>query len=523
MSLSERIPGEEDTIDRNKATTLFWLACLAFATIVGAFLLLQRLGLPVYVMVGLIAVMSISLVAGLSWISRTMTNIWYFYADRTLGPFVSGLGGTTDLLSGAFLALFLTATLAGRMTLAIALVLGIVFQAVLFAKSFQRSGASNLVGFFSWRIQSKATSYVMLACVVPLLVFLSIAEFDIARTVAIALTGMNSNHAGWAILGLAVLPGLFGGWLGLLIINSVLVLWMLVAVLTPATAMGFFQPILEQALELDFLGKPLDQLTLIADPTFALGLADSSATWLVLSLLALSAGFSVLPHALSRISTVSRRVDSIESVGWMAMMVFLLLSAIPLSIGLIVVSPGSAKLAVILKTQPALQVLPHFAVLFAAFNGLSATLFALACCLTRPTMRLRDRQQSERSLFPTRVVMIVLAGLLVAIQNATLASPDQLLLFALMTGAGSLFVPLVASIWAVEFSPRSFQLSAGLGLVITGGLLFLNWLGIVQSPITAGLCGLLTCSMLLVGSWWRSRHLDQPVTPSPTAQFLHLP
>ena len=137
MSLGERIPDESTLIHRRNATTLFWIALFSFIGAFVIFLLLQRLGLPTEIIIGTILVMTMALFICLAWISRTMVSLVFFFANRALGPFTSGLGSTTDFLSGSLLILLFSINLTAKMALATTLVLGILFHATLFSANIQ--------------------------------------------------------------------------------------------------------------------------------------------------------------------------------------------------------------------------------------------------------------------------------------------------------------------------------------------------------------------------------------------------
>ena len=121
MSLGERIPDESTLIHRSNATTLYWVALFSFLGAFFIFLLLQRLGLPTEIVIGSVLVMTVVLFVCLAWISRTMTSRTFFFANRALGPFTSGLGSATDFLSGSLLILVFSISLTGKMILATAL------------------------------------------------------------------------------------------------------------------------------------------------------------------------------------------------------------------------------------------------------------------------------------------------------------------------------------------------------------------------------------------------------------------
>ncbi len=498
MTLGSRVPDEVRGFHRAKATTVFWLMLFAFVAALILFLLLQRLGLPAEIVVGAILFMMAAVVVGLSFASRTMTGSQFYYANRILGSFASGLSSSTDILSGAMLVLLFSSSLADKMVLATGLVLGVLFQAGMFSSAFQRSGVSSLPGFFAWRFQQQVTGYLALIAVFGMLCLLAMAEFQVAKNILQVQTGIPLDKAAWFVLLLSVLPGLFGGWTGLLLVNATLVIWMLICALVPAIATGFFAPMLGQSLQMDFHGKSLEVLNFIPSTMLFGSMQAVPVAAPVVTVLAIAAGISTLPHALSRLSTNSRAVDAIESVGWLALMVFLMLSALPLSLGLVVASPTSAKLATILQAQPVLHILPYFIILLAAVNALAATLFTAASSVSRATGRLRNLNPGEQSVFSTRLVILILAGVLLYWPSSWTPPTDRLLISALMLGTGGLFVPLVISIWLGSISAWSVSISIASGTATTLLLLASVQLPISISPITAGILGAAISLIVLI-------------------------
>ncbi|NKB53062.1 MAG: hypothetical protein GKR97_12705 [Rhizobiaceae bacterium] len=520
MTLGNQIPDEGRTLHRANATTMFWLMLLAFAAALSLFLLLQRLGLHAEIIVGSILFMTVTVVVGLAFTSRTMTGSQFFYANRTLGPFTSGLSSSSDILSGAMLVLLFSSSLAGKMLLATSLALGILFQAGMFSSAFQRSGVSGLPGYFAWRFQNQITGYLALIAVFGMLLLLSLAEMQVAKNILQIQTGIPLDNAVWFVLVLAVLPSLFGGWTGLLLVNATLVIWMLVCTLVPAIATGFFASMFGQSLQLDFLGEPLNALDL-APSTLLFGSSETvSVAAPVFTVLAIAAGISTLPQALSRLSTNNRAVDAIESVGWLALMVFLMLSALPLSLGLVVATPTSAKLASVLQAQPVLHMLPYFIVLFAAINALAATLFTAASSVSRATGRFRNLNPGEQSVFSTRLVILILAGLLLYWPDAWTPPTDHLLISALMLGTGGLFIPLLISTWLGSISAWAVSLSIACGTATTLLLLAPVKLLFTLSPITAGITGAAVALIVLIADrLWSKLRGSWPKLNS-SAQYL---
>ena len=328
------------------------------------------------------------------------------------------------------------------------------------------TGRAQSAGLLAWRIGSKFTGYLVLIVVSAILLALAMAEFQVADALLRVMTGLTAQQTIWIIILLAVLPSVFGGWAGLLLVNASLVIWMLICALVSASATGFLPSLLASPQDLEQVDTPLQILNL-------------------------AAGFSVLPHALSRLSTNSRPIEAIESVGWLALMCFLMLSALPLSVGLIVGTPSSGELATLLQNQPILQMLPYFVILFAALNELAATLFTAAASIVRTTNRLRNIDLGEQSVFLTRLTVLILAGGLMAWPEELILTTEELLIGALMMGAGSLFVPLVAGIWIGPISGWALNAAIASGAAVIAYLLYplgpINTA--LQSPVAASALG----------------------------------
>ncbi len=468
MSLADRIPTNQRSLDGRRVFNILWLAGAAFTSSVIMLLLLQRLGIPLSMVLGATTIWIIGSVFLLSWFGRTMTSAPYFFADRLAGSAPLGLGGMTDWIGGAFLLLFFSATITGRMLLAPALMLGILLQASLFSIAFQRTGVSTLPGFFAWRSRSQLAGVAVLLVVITILSLLTSAEFIVARDAFSRISQMGASRSTWFIVVLAVVPTLFGGWLSLMIVNGVVSIWLLISVLIPAVVTGFFPNILRASLEREYSGQSIDSLQSMGDKVLQFSGEEANVLSLLIVIMVLSAGFSVLPHALSRLALNKRHIAAIESLGWSALMAFLLLSVLPLSIGLIGVKPSSATLAVLLKSQPVLHMLPHLAMFFAAFNALTVTMFALSSAIVRTLRRSRNLDPGEQSMFSTRLLAVVICLSLIFIPRDIIPPPGTLLTMALALGAGGIFVPLVSSIWLSSIPPLALILAvlAGAGVVV---------------------------------------------------------
>ena len=521
MSLSDRIPSNKRAIDSARISSILWISGLGFAASTAILLLLQRLGLPMPFVVGITAVMILVSVVALSWTGRTMTSSVFFFGNRMAASSQVGLAGGSDWIGGAFLVLFFTVPLTGRMVLATALVLGMVLQAGLFSNPFRRSGVLTLPGFVGWRLQSRLAGQTTLLVVTAVLVLLMIAEFKVARELITSLAGLDAAAAGWLIIAVALLPSLTGGWLALLLINSSLIVWILISLLLPAVVTGFFPAILRSGLELDQAAQTLpallfesftvDNPLVIVSDTFG-----ASAPVLFATLCILAAGFSVLPHALSRSALSARHTDSLETVAWSSLVVFLVMSALPLSIGLIGATPSSSTLSVLLESQPVLHMLPYLGLLFAATNALAVTLFVGGSSIVRGVRRSRNLDPGEQSIFSTRFLAVMLGLGLVTLSHLVPYSPGQLLIWALILGAGGLFIPLIACAWISNIPSLAISLSISAGGGVTACLLFLKstQLPVLEPPL-CGLTGMVAAALVIIlgrlyATWRPNSEVDLP-------------
>ena len=208
MSLGERIPSETRSLNRSNAITIFWVGLCTLLSLLIVFLLLQRLGLPTEIVLGAILALSVTVLCGLAWVSRTMRSSEFLFANRALGPFTSGLGSSSDFLSGALLILFFSTHLAGKMVIATGLVLGVLFQAALFSAPFQRSGVASVPGYFAWRFERQFTGYLSLIAVFGMLFMFAMAEFQIARNLLQIQTGLSDETLYSLALSICFLAGL---------------------------------------------------------------------------------------------------------------------------------------------------------------------------------------------------------------------------------------------------------------------------------------------------------------------------
>ena len=203
-------------------------------------------------------------------------------------------------------------------------------------------------------------------------------------------------------------------------------------------------------------------------------------------------GVSTLPQVLSRLATSAHPVEAVESLGWLALTVFVLCSALPLSLGLVSSTPSSQELATLLESQPVLHMLPYFALLFAALNGLAVTLFALAGALARAFGRYRKLDPGERSLFFSRWLIIVFALFLITLPESLIPDSSPLLVSAIVLAAGSLFAPLFATVWIPSIQSTTVSSAMLAGVVVTSFALVFLSISSINLPAFAGILGAMT-------------------------------
>ena len=161
-----------------------------------------------------------------------------------------------------------------------------------------------------------------------------------------------------------------------------------------------------------------------------------------------------------------------------------------------------------------------FAILFAALNALAATLFAASSSVVRAAKRMRNLDPGEQSVFSTRLTIVLLALILLALPSEWIPTIDGLVIAALALGAGGLFVPLVVGTWLTVVSTWALNLSIAAG-TITTGLLLVDATNIwALPPVTAGAVGAACAFVVLFVDRVILLVLRRPTTVSSSAQFL---
>ncbi len=468
MSLADHISRDEKRLDSKRIVTILWLGGIAFVLAYLSLVLLSRLGLPIEMAVSIIGMSMIVTAVACGWFGRTMTSRVFFFSNRLTGVAPSGLGGSTDWLSGGFLGFLLIVGSSERLILAPTVMIGMLLCTVLFATAFQRSNVSTVSGFMAMRYGKRRVGLVALVFVSLILGLLLVTEARLASHLMSQMLGISSWQALAFVVVLIALPTLIGGWLALIIVNAILVIWILICVLLPATVSGFFSSQLIAALSYEGAVNPINSLGLAElFGLNGLGLLSNNILHTALAAFVLSCGFACLPHALSRLTLSSHHVTVLESLGWSALSGFLILSAFPLSIGLLAVTANVSELSIALSKQPVLQMLPALALLLAAINSASVTVFALSSAIVRLMRRTRNLDPGERTMFGTRALCVVLClGLLFLLQDFT-PEIGPLFLAAICISAGALFAPLTIAVWASRISSWAVALAMAVGGGIT--------------------------------------------------------
>lgn len=512
MSLAGRIPSGGRRIDARSIINILWIGGLAFGAFIGAFLLLHRLGVQTNVAKPLMIVMLLIAVVVASWFGRTLTGGLFFFAGRMTGIAPQGLGGLTDWMTGTFLIMFLAASSIDQLLLAPALMLGILTHTICFAAAFQRSGVSTVPGFFAWRYRHQRVGLAALIPTATILLLLLVAELQVAISIVGYFVTFELQSIKWLVALIVVIPTLFGGWLALVIVNAILVMWLLICLMAPATLAGFFPDMLNAIV---VSNADTEELATIKPSeivsVFAL-VEGKNFIEVLMTLCVLCTGFAALPHAISRLSLSAHHVSVMESTGWSALASFLAFSAIPLSAGLIVVSSESAQVAQTLARHPVLYMLPLFAILLASLNAAAVTLFAFSGASVRAFRRSRNLDPGERSMFATRAVCILPITAFFVLPEAYMLAPGSAFVAAICLSSATLFLPLAFAIWVSRIPDWAQSASILVGFLIVATVLlqpFFMSLGIIDielvavGPVTATVIAIAaTLVMLLLGRLW---------------------
>ncbi|MEM1040051.1 MAG: hypothetical protein AAGI12_11350 [Pseudomonadota bacterium] len=461
-----------------------WLAGFGFVVLILALLLLSRVGLPASVGIQLtLALLGAGFTVAL-WVGKTMTSPDYFYASRSAPTAIVGLGGAGDWLGGAMLLVLALSPLQQRTWLIVAVMSAIALQMILFSRSFQRSGVSTAPGFLIWRYGNRWVGLAALFAIGAALLCVLAAELNVGVTVLSSLTGLPADTS-WALfLIVATLPALLGGWKALLMSSSLLTVFVLLAFLAPAIASGFFAPLLAQSQALGMTPSVLSPLSSLFGGNDA-SLMMGGSPWSPFGpVLLLAVGLSVLPVSLSRLSLSASSQDSLEAGTWSALAAFLAISAIPLSLVLIVLTPTGEGVATVLERSAVLHALPYIALLLAAVSAFSVSLFALGSATARTLLRTSNLDPGERSMFTTRFACFCVATGFWFASDLALPDPQWLIFAALALLAGGLFPAMAAACWVSHLPVWSVILAIVSGTSVPLGILAVHVLGelVLEDP-----------------------------------------
>lgn len=473
-----------------RIVNLLWLFGTLVLALIALIHLLGRLGLPGE-LIGAIWLVGLALaVLSLVWIGRTMTGTYYFFAGRRARAPVSGFSGGSDWLCGSLLLLIIMAAASMQLLMALGVMLGLAICALLVAPGLHRSGRATLPGFFDWRFPGTGCGLAALVPVLAFLVLLGIAEFSLLRDLVAVVGPITPGLAVTGLLIAALLPVLFGGWFALLAVNVVFAMAVIVAVTVPTLYIGLFADPASLTETTTF--SPLPALASGGGS----GLLPTLVPGQLALMLAIAGGIAVSPLGLARLALVARPNAASEHVGWAALFVFIVFSALPLSLTLITQS-AQQGLGLSLAAIPALHYLPYIALLLAAFNAFSATLMTLSSTLVRAFRRTQKRDPDDRTMFGTRLLatLFVLAlGWLLA--DARVSSLDSLLC-ALMIASSGLLAPTLVSLTVRCQSGRAVAVAIIVGAAFPLALISFGEGGFMAPPVWSVMAGW-ACSAIVL-------------------------
>lgn len=504
MSLADRIPSSLKPVSTARMILILWFAGAAFLGALFVLVALQRLGLTANIAHPISAAFFVVCLLVASWAGRTVNAPLFFFAERSGNSAALGVGGASVWVGGAFILLFFGLSGAERMTLGISALLAIALYGLIFAGPMRASMVASLPGVLAWRHQAREAALAVLPVCLVVMALMAVAEQAIATQFLALLSGVDEKKAAWIVAALAIMPALLGGWLALMIVNAVLGVWILIALLGPATVIGFATDWFAHVGDAAELGQ---LLPLLIPPESEL-LAGSDAMFLPIALIVLATGLASLPQSLARAALAKRRVAAIENAAWSALTIFLIFSAISLSIGLIIQTPDPSVQAGFLRQQIALNILPYAAILFAAFNGLSISIWVLVSTLVRTLRRGRVVEPGGGSMFTIRVLLVASTLPLAAWPDLTTMDTSGLLLSAIALSSAGLFVPMTATFWIARAGRFPTIASALTGGGVTGVLLLLDAVQMevgagvssqITAPVMAGAIGLCLSAAVMIG------------------------
>ncbi|MGI9355177.1 MAG: hypothetical protein ACR2PF_08480, partial [Rhizobiaceae bacterium] len=442
-ALADRIPDDDRSLDARGVAFVMSFAGFAFAGFVILVYTLQRLGMPDNLSASLLAAWIVLSVLLASWLGRSVSGPRFFFAARKADAISVGIGGASCWLSGALIAVFFALPNGDGFILIAALLLGLALQTFLMAAPINVSGASSVPGLLIRRFGNRYVGFVCLVAYALVLCPLALAELEVAVRLFGVLSGFGTVKSVWIVCGLALLPIMFGGWQAFLLVNACVGIWILFSMLSPALLIGFFPFLLDGNAQSG--GAVLEPLR-ISQSTALInsGTPLTAAT----ALLVYAAGFAALPQTIARSSLMSSRIAAVEGQGWTGLVVFLSLSALLLSIGLIINSGAQSTLGKLLQSSGIISALPYAAIFLAAFNALSVTLFTAAITVVRAIGADGNREPGVGSMFAVRLLAIILAGALLYTRDYADVALARLVLSALAIAAAGLFPVLIFSLWS---------------------------------------------------------------------------
>ncbi len=491
--VSRCVPTGRRSVDSTRVHVTTWVCCVTFLAAYAVVLLLERLGTPIGTAIGLLIALLAGFVVLLSWQGRTMTAGSFFYSDRMPGSASVGLSSVGDWTGGAVLVALLALSVQDRLALAFAIPAAIVTHGAAIAPVMQRSGVVTVPGLLAWRTGTQRTGLLALIVLLPVLGLLAFAEARIAVSILANLSGFGVGTLAIAVLALAVVPALGGGWLALGFVNLVLGMCAIAGLLVPSLALAFMAPDLLPPVA-------IAPLAMLPDTGMqALGVSP------VVAGIVVTAGLAALPIAVSRAALTIHPTAAMQASSWMALVVFLVMAALPLSLFLL--GDGAAQDR--LSSRPLLAMLPMLALLLLAFNSLSACLFVAATSVVRALRRTQRRDPSERSMASIRLLVLAFAlfcGSAVRLSPSdTLADNVPVLLLAISLAAGGLFAPLVAVGWVSRLSWVAYSSAIVFGALAVGLTAGLGGSS-PASIVTGGLVGLgVSAACIAVGRFWPER------------------
>lgn len=169
-----------------------------------------------------------------------------------------------------------------------------------------------------------------------------------------------------------------------------------------------------------------------------------------------------------------------EHLGWSGLLVFLVLIASGLSVGVVVRGTEDVQNQM-LASNHMLHILPYIAVFIAALNALSATLMALCSGIVRGIRRQRKLEPGERSMFGTRFTAVVIAALVGWTFMARDIPVGTIFILAVTVSAGALFVPMFAAVWITNM-PNYVSTALVASGTFIGALEI--WHGLTGAPVS---------------------------------------